>query len=174
MCRLGLACAAVLAIWLGCVASANAQTATDERPKRVIGATAKITEISTGLKFSARVDTGAETCSLHVDEIEIKNEAPIPTRNIGKAIRFLVKNEKGKSQWIETTVSDVVQVKSSAQKDGEIDRRYKVWLSLKWHGYRKQVLVTLNDRTEMAYPLLLGRNYLRGDFVVDVDVDNPE
>jgi len=30
------------------------------------------------------------------------------------------------------------------------------------------VLVTLNDRTDMEYPLLVGRNYLRGDFLVDV------
>jgi hypothetical protein len=26
----------------------------------------------------------------------------------------------------------------------------------------------------MDYPLLLGRNFLRGDFVVDVDVDNDD
>jgi hypothetical protein len=33
------------------------------------------------------------------------------------------------------------------------------------------VLVTLNDRTSMDYPLLVGRNFLHGDFLVDVDMD---
>jgi hypothetical protein len=32
----------------------------------------------------------------------------------------------------------------------------------------KKVLVTLNDREQMKYPLLLGRNFLRDDFLVNV------
>ena len=50
----------------------------------------------------------------------------------------------------------------------------KCRLSLKWKDFTKDVLVTLNDRTEMVYPLLIGRNFLRGDFIVDVDQDNPD
>jgi hypothetical protein len=33
------------------------------------------------------------------------------------------------------------------------------------------VLVTLSDREKMKYPVLLGRNFLRGDFLVDVNLD---
>src|SRR4051812_46219693 len=39
--------------------------------KRTIGATATLSEASTGLSFPARIDTGAETCSLHVEKVEI-------------------------------------------------------------------------------------------------------
>ena len=42
---------------------------------------------------------------------------------------------------------------------------------MQWKDFRKEVLVTLNDRTDMEYPLLLGRNFLRGDFLVDVAQD---
>jgi hypothetical protein len=35
--------------------------------------------------------------------------------------------------------------------------------------FEKKVLVTLNDRTDMEFPLLIGRNFLRGDFLVDVE-----
>jgi hypothetical protein len=34
------------------------------------------------------------------------------------------------------------------------------------------VLVTLNDRADLDYPLLVGRNFLFDDFVVDVSLDN--
>jgi hypothetical protein len=127
-----------------------------------------------GLPFAARIDTGAESCSLHVEKIEITDESPRPIRNLGKPIRFLLKNEKGDTAWVESTIARVVRIRSAVQKDGEFDRRYKVRLTLGWQDFRKEVLVTLNDRTEMAYPLLVGRNFLRGDFLVDVDVDNPD
>jgi hypothetical protein len=163
----------IFSIVLLTVVAAGAQS-TDEKPKHVIGATAQLTESKSGLAFAARVDTGAASCSLHVERIEIKNESSKPIENVGKPIRFLVKNEKGEEKWIESTVARVVRVRSAAQKEGEFDRRYKVQLTLTWEDFRKDVLVTLNDRTEMTYPLLIGRNYLRGDFLVDVDKDNPE
>lgn len=137
--------------------------------KHTIGATATLTEVSTGIPFSARIDTGAKTCSLHAEKIEIKDRAPGRLANIGKTIRFRLDNGKGQSKWVETTIADAVRVKSSALKDGEYDQRYKVRLTFDWQGFRKEVLVTLNDRTTMEFPLLVGRNYLRGDFLVDVD-----
>jgi len=33
------------------------------------------------------------------------------------------------------------------------------------------VRASLNDRTEMTYPFLMGRNFLRDNFVVDVTRD---
>jgi hypothetical protein len=33
------------------------------------------------------------------------------------------------------------------------------------------VLVTLNDREKMKYPMLLGRNFLADDFLVNVSLD---
>jgi hypothetical protein len=163
---------ALCATVLGLV-SAGGRTVS-ERKKHVIGATAKLTEVSSRIPFSARVDTGAESCSLHVEEIEIKDESAAPLDNIGRSIRFLIKNEAGESDWIETTIAGVVRVRSSALKEGEYDRRYKVRLTLEWGGVRKEVLVTLNDRTDMNYPLLVGRNFLRHDFLVDVDLDRRE
>ena len=137
--------------------------------KHIIGATATIKEAGTGIPFRARVDTGAKSCSLHVEKMEIIDEEKSRLRNIGKTVRFLVKGTSGKTEWIETKIAAAVRIKSSVFKNGEFDRRYKVRLTLQWKEFRKEVLVTLNDRTEMAYPLLIGRNFLRGDFLVDVD-----
>jgi len=138
------------------------------KPKKlIIGATATFTEVTSGLQFPARIDTGAQSCSLHVEKIEIENESPKRLHNVGKKIRFLVE-QNGKSKWVESTIAKAVRIKSSALKNGEFDRRYKVPLTLQWRDFRKEVLVTLNDRTHMEYPLLIGRNYLHGDFLVDV------
>src|SRR3954447_10695442 len=142
--------------------------------KRIIGATAALTEMSSGLAFPARIDTGAETCSLHVEKIEIQDKTARRTKNVGKSVRFLLKGSDGKTKWVDGIVADAVRVKSSSLKSGEVDHRYKVRLTLQWKNVRKEVLVTLNDRTSMEYPLLIGRNFLQSDFLVDVDLDKDQ
>lgn len=137
--------------------------------KQVIGATARLTEMSSGLVFPARIDTGAQSCSLHVEKIEIQDESTSRLRNVGKSARVLLKDADGNTKWIDTKIAEAIRVKSSTLKNGEFDRRYKVRLTLKWKNLEKMVLVTLNDRTDMEYPLLIGRNFLRGDFLVDVE-----
>jgi hypothetical protein len=137
--------------------------------KQIIGATARLQEISTGFTFHARVDTGAQSCSLHVKKIKIEDKEAKRVRNVGKTVRFLVVGDHGKEAWIESKIAKAVRIKSSVFDDGQYDHRFKVPLTLEWNGFRKEVLVTLNDRTNMEYPLLIGRNFLAGDFLVDVD-----
>jgi hypothetical protein len=162
---------AALCVTMFALPAASGQTV-PEKKKHIIGATAVLTEASSGLPFAARIDTGAASCSLHVEKMEIEDEAKKPLDNIGQSVRFQIKNEQGKSAWVESTIAGVVRVRSSALKDGVFDRRYKVRLTLQWGDFSKEVLVTLNDRTDMKFPLLVGRNFLRHDFLVDVDVDS--
>lgn len=140
--------------------------------KRIIGATATITESTSGLAFAARVDTGAATCSINATKWVIEDSAQRPLGNIGKPIRVLLKNEKGDEAWIDAVVAARVRVRSSVQKEDDYHGRYKVRLPLEWNGVSKTVLVSINDRTDMDYPLLIGRDFLRGDFLVDVDIDS--
>jgi hypothetical protein len=156
------------------VMGASGNDVSTKSAKRTIGATATLTELSSGFAFPARIDTGAETCSLHVEKIEIQDKTARRTKNIGKSVRFQLKGSDGKTQWVEGIVADAVRVKSSSLKSGEVDHRYKVRLTLQWKDVRKEVLVTLNDRTSMEYPLLVGRNFLENDFLVDVDLDKDQ
>jgi hypothetical protein len=141
-----------------------------EKEKRIIGATATVLEKQSNLLFRARVDTGAKSCSLHIEEMSIDGEEEKWVDNIGKIVRFKVKNRNGESHFLDARIDGYVIIKTS----GARVRRYKVPMTLRWKGVEKTVLVTLNDRDGMEYPLLLGRNFLRGDFVVDVDVDNDD
>ena len=134
--------------------------------KRVIGATATVEEVKSDLLFKARVDTGATTSSLHVEDYVIEDEVEEMVDNVGKKIRFRIKNHEGESEWLESKIAKVSVVKTSVDQE----ERYKVRLTLRLHEVKKRVLVTLNDRSHMKYPMLLGRNFLRGDFIVDVDI----
>ena len=139
-----------------------------EEQGRLIGATATVTEVSTGLPFDARVDTGATSCSIHCEKMKIEDPSDDPRENVGKPVRFLVKNSAGETEWIEAKIVDHVIVRTSEKSDD----RYRVRLKLRYEDVEKKVLVTLNDRQKMNYPLLLGRNFLSGDFLVDVAQDH--
>lgn len=134
---------------------------------RIIGPTDKVTEVSTGLQLMARVDTGATSCSIHCEGMKIADLAANPQDNIGKRLRFLIRNSQGQSEWCEAVIEDSVKVRTSEMTES----RYRVLLSLRCQDVEKNVLVTLNDRQNMRYPVLIGRNFLRGDFVVDAGLD---
>lgn len=143
---------------------------TDLSTIRVIGATTVVTEISTGVPLPARVDTGATSCSIHCEAIEIEDAHPDPKQNIGKPVRFLVKHGNSEGKWVESKIVDHVKVRTAERED----ERYKVKLQLRWEDMEKKVLATLNDRQKMKYPVLLGRNFLRDDFLVNVSVDDDD
>lgn len=149
-----------------------------KKEKHIIGATATLLEKQSGLKFRARVDSGAKSCSLHVEKISIENEstkkdvAERMTENIGKVISFVVKNGDNKTHILKRKIVGYVIIKTSNKKDGK--RRYKVPLTFLWKNMEKEVLVTLNDRQHMDYPLLIGRNFLRDDFLIDVSLNSDD
>jgi hypothetical protein len=46
-------------------------------------------------------------------------------------------------------------------------------MELAWKGVSKKVEVNLRNREKMTYKLLIGRNWLENDFIVDVERDIP-
>ncbi|MEM8945252.1 MAG: RimK/LysX family protein [Planctomycetota bacterium] len=149
-----------------------------EKEKCIIGATATLIEKQSGIKFRARVDSGAKSCSLHVEKTEIQNGSTKEnitermTENVGKVISFVVKNGDGKTHILKRKIAGYVIIKTSDKSEGK--RRYKVPLTFLWKNMEKEVLVTLNDRRHMDYPLLIGRNFLRDDFLIDVSLNSDD
>lgn len=146
-------------------ASSSAPPKSEKQPKRVVGETAFINEVATGLEFLARIDTGATTCSIHAEEVVVEEGKDDMKENVGANISFYVVNSKGNREHVQTTIADTVRVKTS----DNTERRYKVWLTLRYGDVERRVHVTINDRSHMDHPLLIGRNFLRGRFLVDVE-----
>lgn len=136
----------------------------------MLGATATVEQIESDLEYLARVDTGARLTSIHVEQFEVEDEAADVFENIGKSVRILLVNRAGQQRTIVTTILDVVIVK---QSEGE-EARYVVPLTLSVQGVQRRILVTLNDRSRMSYALLLGRNFIRGEFLVDVTLGDAD
>ena len=111
--------------------------------------------------IKAKVDTGAKTSSLHAFFIEpyIKDGKPW--------VKFLLhpnQNDNDIEVECHAAVSDRREVSDSG---GHKEKRYVIESAI---VMGKDVLIaelTLTDRDSMSFRMLLGRNLLRGAFVVD-------
>ncbi|MBV7314382.1 RimK/LysX family protein [Shewanella sp. NIFS-20-20] len=138
----------------------------DVEEKPVIGAKADIAIIESDLIYEARIDTGAVETSLHATELHIVDEdTDNMDNNIGKIIRFKTSNEDGQVATVSTKIVDTSLIRNS--QGSEV--RYMVNLTLGEPGKEYTVKVNLRDRTQMSQKLLIGRNWLSGHYVVDVN-----
>ncbi|MDH3521655.1 MAG: RimK/LysX family protein [Myxococcales bacterium] len=152
--------AALAGLSVGCVIA----RAPDFRVARVIGSTALVRVEQADLEFLARVDTGADTTSIHALDLEIEDPSPRIEGNVGKAIGFRVVNERGEAVRLASVIAGVVELYDWHG----LELRYAVPLELCWQGVCKSVPVSLRDRTVMQHKLLIGRDWLAGSFLVDV------
>lgn len=139
--------------------------ATHNQGKRVIGETARIVVTDAGMEYLARIDTGARVTSIHALDMEVLEGSTEKEDNVGKMLTFYSENEKGESKKVTTRIIDIARVRNAQG----VEFRYVVDLSLSWQGQEKAGHVNLRDRSAMTYKLLVGRNWLSNDFVVDVD-----
>lgn len=111
--------------------------------------------------FRARIDTGAKTSSISAEEISHFE------RNGKDWVRFFM-NHKGKEDRVPIEAPLVRHVRVRQASAEELDRRPVVRLSV-WVGDQKEKTeFTLTDRSDMKYPVLLGRDFLKDIAVVDV------
>jgi len=135
------------------------------REKLTVGATEVIHVADADLDFVARIDTGARTTSINAQNIKIENPAADKKDNVGKTITLEVINAKGEKRRIKSKVVKVLEVRNAQGTE----LRYMIPLTLRWHGIDKLIRVNLRDRSAMTYKLLIGRDWLKGDFIVDVE-----
>lgn len=132
----------------------------------IIGETAWIRVGGVSFPYLARIDTGARVTSIHATDVNITGGSEEPEKNIGRKITFTSVNREGKSQQL----TGIIKRISSVRNSQGIEQRYVIELALSWKNVNKTVEVNLRDRSRMNYKLLIGRNWLSGDFLVDVDL----
>ncbi len=120
----------------------------------MIGAVEEVAILPWGVTLPARIDTGAATSSLDARELKIKD-------NI---VEFKLPRKYGDSR-LRLPVVMWHQVRGAEFKG----RRPAIEITLCIASKVLRLHVTLNDRSMVEYPLIIGRNALEGNFVVDVE-----
>lgn len=130
-------------------------TSSEPGARRTIGAVEFVTLAEFGVeRLPARVDTGARTSALHVENL----------RELGNGrVRFTLGDERGAP--LEAVVVRRGRVRSTS---GKIESRPFVMLRARLGDVEVGIEVGLVDRAAMQYRMLLGRSALAGRFVVDV------
>jgi hypothetical protein len=109
------------------------------------------------LKVDSKIDTGAYSVSLHVEDI---------TEIDGK-LHFWVGEKSNKFIYDDF---NIINVKSSF---GKKQKRYSINLKMVMGDFYFNALVSLTDRKKMKFPCLIGRRFLyKHGFLVDVRKKN--
>jgi|JI10StandDraft_1071094.scaffolds.fasta_scaffold17026_4 hypothetical protein len=101
----------------------------------------------------AKLDTGARTAALHADEIHVS----------GRRVVFAIIDD-GKKRVYRAPLVTQKRIKSS---NGISEMRVVIRATLEIANQSFKAEITLTDRTDMDVPMLLGRNALKGRFLVD-------
>ena len=115
-----------------------------------------------GIRIRAKADTGA--CSSAIDCAEI-TELP------GDRVRFTVRLDRKEKKLI-TLEQDILARKKVRSSTGHPTNRIFVETNLRLAGVEKRIVVSLVCRKRMIHRLLLGREALGHDFIVDSSVDH--
>jgi hypothetical protein len=112
-------------------------------------------------KIKAKVDTGARTSALHAFSLE-------PFEEAGKEkIRFLIHPLQHNTDNIITCVADVVDKRAVTDSGGHTEQRFVIMTPICIAGQTWPIEITLTERENMLFRMLLGRSALRRRFMVN-------
>ncbi len=126
--------------------------------KVIIGRVEPVRLTPSNKVLNARIDTGATTTSLNALDIQVY------TQDSREFIRFRI-DDNSSSPRISTPIFKWVKIKRHEQ---EPQRRPVIKMRITLGDVEQVTEITLTDRTKFSYPLLIGRNYLRNNYIVDV------
>ncbi|AVR44955.1 peptidase [Christiangramia fulva] len=111
---------------------------------------------------AVKIDTGAYTSSIHCDHI-IEDDDGIHCTFLDEEHPMYNGKKFSFREY------DIVFVRSS---NGIIQKRYQVQTKIKIFGKVFKISLSLSDRQEMRYPVLLGRKFLTKKFIVDTELSD--
>jgi hypothetical protein len=148
----------LLIAFLTLTALVLAGPAASGRQKRIAGYIESVRIMPGDLILRAKVDTGAEHSSLdarHIEEF---------LRDAKPWLRFSVTDQSNRTIVVERPVHRVARIRRHA---GRIQERAVVLLGICLGATFKTAEVNLVNRAGFDYPMLIGRSFLDGDFLVD-------
>jgi hypothetical protein len=120
--------------------------------KTIVGEVEDVILMPWGIKLPARIDTGAATSSLDARDLKVE----------GGVAEFKLSKKYGGLQ-LRLPVVDWLTIRSSEASE----ERPIVEVEFCIGSKRIRTRVNLNDRSTVRYPVLIGRNALKENFIVD-------
>lgn len=115
--------------------------------------------------IAAKTDTGAGTSVLHCESLKVL----IKDKQKHIQCQLIVNYETHDTIQITLPVYKVKTIKSSF---GQSEKRYIVLTKIRLFNQLFDIKLSFRNRTKMAYPMLLGRNFIQHKFLVDVAKSN--
>ena len=126
---------------------------------RLIGRREFIDLPNLGLKrIESKIDTGAYTASIHCETIMVHKEN-------GKEVLYFTINPTQKEPY---SFKDFNK-KKIKNSFGEMEERYVIKTIISLGGKKIWSTISLTNRDNMRYPVLIGRRLLKGKFLIDAN-----
>tara|TARA_B100001063_G_scaffold177891_1_gene166818 strand:- start:4194 stop:4682 length:489 start_codon:yes stop_codon:yes gene_type:complete len=111
----------------------------------------------------AKIDSGAKTSSLHCSYIKQIDE---------NSVEFDVLDETHKKYKEIIYTMPIKRIASVRSSNGIVEKRFVISTKVVIFDKSFDTEFTLRDREKMNYPILLGREFLKQGFLVDVREDH--
>ncbi|BFU78509.1 ATP-dependent zinc protease [Arcobacter sp. 15-2] len=132
------------------------------KEKKIVGRKETISIIDLDLfNLDAKVDTGADSSALHCDQI-IVNEKE-------NTVSFTLLDEVHESYHGKRMTFPIYKIKTVKSSNGHIQKRPSIKVSVNFFGKNYKSVISLTNRADMKFPMLIGRRFLSGKFLVDVE-----
>lgn len=134
-----------------------------QKPKQIIGRRELVDFPDLDVKgIFAKIDTGAYSNTLHCHAIHVKE----------KKIFFKVLDHTHPDFNEKEHCFENFSQKKIKNSFGEAEKRYVIKTKIRIAGRTIKSIISLTDRGNMRYPVLIGRRLLKNKFVVDVSIKN--
>jgi hypothetical protein len=109
----------------------------------------------------AKIDTGARSSALHAFEIETFERQ-------GKAmLRFKIHPEQNNDDFVIETEAELLGQREVRNSGGQAELRFVIQTAVILNHQTWPIELTLTNRDSMGFRMLLGREAVRGRFLVD-------
>ena len=109
--------------------------------------------------MDAKVDTGADSNALHCDDIVVDEN---------NMVHFTLLDEVHPAYHGKRMRMPLHRLKKVRSSNGELQVRPSIKVKVEFFGKQYNSVISLTNRADMKYPMLIGRKFLSGKFLVDV------
>ncbi len=116
--------------------------------------------------IDAKIDTGAFTSSIHctsLKEIDI---------NGSKFVKFRINFDTSSDFYDSTFELPILKKKEIRSSNGTSELRIIIQSKIKILDFEEDIELSLTNRSQMRFPLLIGRKFLKSRYIVDVSKKN--